>query len=57
MTGAGGTVQSGVFGFKRSPEEEAKRKKEEEERKALKKIDDERNEIIKNDGLTPYERM
>lgn len=35
MTGAGGSVQSGVFGVKRDPEEEAKRKKEAEE-KALK---------------------
>jgi len=36
MTGAGGTVQSGVFGFKRNPEEEEKRKKEAEERAAKK---------------------
>ena len=49
MTGAGGTVQSGVFGFKRSPEEEAKRKKEEEERKA--KIAKDNEEKKDNRGL------
>ena len=62
MTGAGGTVQSGVFGFKRSPEEEAKRKKEEEERKAKIAKDNEekkdnRAEIIKNENLTFDERQ
>ena len=36
MTGSGGTVKSGVFGFKRNPEEEAKRKAEAEERAAKK---------------------